>query len=173
LADRADLISLSELARRNRVRKQTVAKRVRGLEAQRLLKTRRKGRIVLVSAEAFDAAVRATENPAHSQRTPRPTAFHCHRARREGFAAERARLDLKDRLTRLVDAGEVERRQTDVFRRVRARMLRLAASVSAHLAAAPNERAARAILEAEVRTALTELAAEFARAAEAGIGKSS
>lgn len=160
-------VSVAELARLKGVSKQAVHKRVNRLAAEGLVSTRKQGRELHVNVAEFDRAVGETTDPAQALRNGKPattapdsnaSSYTAARAAREGYQAENARLDLEARLGRLVDRDEVDRRTFDTFRRLRDRLLAMPATICDRVAAAPDSRAVRTVLEEEIRALLTKLA---------------
>jgi hypothetical protein len=97
--------------------------------------------------------------------TPMGPNYAVERSRREAYQAENARLDLEERLGRLADMAEVEASTFDVMRRIRDRFLGMSSAVAGRCAAAPDERAIRAILDVEIRAILASMSEEFDRKA--------
>ncbi len=87
--------------------------------------------------------------------------YHDARAQREAFNAENARLDLEERLGRLIDKADVEASTMTVFRRLRDRLLSIPSTLADRLAAQPDARAVRVLLDTELRTMLETLATEL------------
>jgi DNA-binding MarR family transcriptional regulator len=111
-----DHVSLAELARLRGVSRQALAKRVDRLEARGALATIRGQRGErMISIAQFDRATEETTDavragngaPAESS----PKLAHA-QALRAGYAAEIARLDLDERLGRLLPIEDVERAMT-------------------------------------------------------------
>lgn len=89
------------------------------------------------------------------------SSYHRSRAEREAYQAENARLDLSERLGRLADKEDVERRTMTAFRKVRDRLLAFPATVADKLTVATDARSIRMILADEMRHLLEQLAAEL------------
>jgi hypothetical protein len=106
-----------------------------------------------ISVESSGAAIPPSPN------------YAVERTKREAYQAENARLDLEERLGRLADVGEVEANTFDVMRRIRDRFLGMSSAVAGRCAAAPDERAIRAILDEEIRAILAAMSEEFDRKA--------
>lgn len=187
----ADLwVSLAEAGRRQvpPVSRAAVSKRVGKLKELGRLTTRKGPRgEVLVNIVAYLRAVQEETDPAQALRNgtaplldgdddaavEAPAAgsegdanYHRSRAKREAFNAENARLDLEERLGRIADKDDVEHRTMQVFRKVRDRLLGMPAGLSERLAAQPDARAVRALLQTEIRHLLTTLADELDHMAE-------
>ena len=180
-------VSLAEAGRRQSppVSREAVRKRVERLQAAGRLTTRPGARgAVLVNIAAYLRAVREETDPAQALRNgstlfadtstgdddeaddASPAAsgsgYHDARAQREKINAEGARLDLEERLGRLVLKDDVERRTMQVMRTARDRLLGLPARLAEKLAAQPDARAVRAVLQTEIRRALEVLARDLA-----------
>lgn len=165
-------LSISEIARQRGVSKVAVHKRVKAFVAQGALATRPGPRnTVLVNVVAYDRLVKSETDPAQAlrnaaaepdapQQAPSP-GFAAHRAARESYQAENARLDLEERLGRLVDRDAVARTTMDVFRRFRDRMLSIPPRAADRLAALPDAAAIRAKLAEEIRRELEQFAARL------------
>lgn len=91
----------------------------------------------------------------------RDSSFSDNRSRHESFKAENARLDLEERLGKLVSVADVERHTMNVMRRVRDRLLGLPAQI------APDDMDYRARADREVRKVLNLLADELSEIANA------
>lgn len=173
-------VSLAEAGRRQTppVSREAVRKRVERLvEAGRLTTKPGPRGAVLVNIVAYLRAVSEETDPAQALRNgtapiaepdgdddeapPGSPAYHQSRATREAYQAENARLDLEERLDRFVDKDDAARRTQMLFRKVRDRGLQLPVRVADKLAAAPDVRAIRAILTAEIKAMFTALSAEF------------
>lgn len=132
---------------------------------------------VLVNIVALNRAIATETDPAQALRngsppeeagdepgdvtaplTAAPTGYHASRSQREAYQAENARLDLEERLLRLADKDDVERRTMATMRVLRDRLLALPATISDRLAAAPDARAVRTLLTNELRAVLEALA---------------
>lgn len=116
-------VSVSDLAARKGVTKQTIAEKVARLEAQGLLSTRPgKGRAKLVNLAEFDRAIGETgdairEMAAASARTSTPVVQPApdgadpilakEQARRVAYQADLAKLDLDERLGKLLPVEHV------------------------------------------------------------------
>jgi DNA-binding Lrp family transcriptional regulator len=116
------MLSISEIAQAAGVSKQAVSKRVARLEASGALKTQRgpRGRLLVNRAE-YDRAVGDTGDLAHAQAPAQDEApaatdpaaetasasYSREQAREKSYKAELARLDLDERLGKLVAADEV------------------------------------------------------------------
>ncbi len=178
-------LSVTALAGQRKTSKQAISKRLSSLANRGVpVETRKEGRELLVNVVSFDRAVGATEDPAQALRNgqadaappppattgggtdhePSSPSYTAARAARESYQAENARLDLEERIGRLIDRDEAERRTFTVFRRVRDGILSIAAVAAERIAAAPDSRAVRAILDEEIRRTLDRLAAELDRA---------
>jgi hypothetical protein len=173
MADDDDLwLSLTDVAARYGVTKAAISKRVKAFVAAGSLTTRPgPGGKVLVNIVAYDRLVKAETDPAQALRNGTVPAaepaddtmsgkggFHQHRAARESYQAENARLDLEERLGRLVDKEDVGRLTADIFRRFRDRMLSLPARLADRLAALPDAAAIRSRLNEEIRRELDHFA---------------
>lgn len=171
------------------VSKQAVSKRVASLVRAGRLATKPGPRnAVLINIVAFNRAVAEETDPAQALRNNRPpidllanaydeggegddepvrgggvesASYHSSRAKREAYQAENARLNLAERLEELVSREAVEQRTMEIFRHVRDRLLMLPTRSSERLAAAPDARAVKAILTAEIRRLLETLADEL------------
>ncbi|MBX6427160.1 MAG: helix-turn-helix transcriptional regulator [Variibacter sp.] len=171
-------LSVSALAKAKRISKQALSKRLGRLAG--VVSTRREGRELLVNVVEYDRATNEHTDPAQALRgnikpATAPSAgeeddagpsYTRSRALRETYQAENARLDLEERIGRLVDRAEVEHRVYNIFRRLRDRLLSLAPILSERVVAAPDARAARMIIDEEVRRMLDQLAAELDQEAE-------
>ncbi len=177
--------SLSEIAELKGVSTQAISKRVKKFRAEGLLQVRQDGSKIKVNLVEFDRLIGATTDPAQALRNPggiaQPTTttataapetvdaddgspkYSASRALRESYQAEGARLDLEERTGRLADKDEVEARTFGIFRRARDRFLSLPALCAGRVRGAPDDRAARAIMEEEVRKVLDALAADLDR----------
>lgn len=177
-------VSISELARIKRKSKQSVSKRVKKLVDGKVLTVRREGSEILVNIVAYDRAIGehtdpaqalrnpgldlgvaatdeappAATQPATDDRPPKSKGYLKHKETSAAYQAENDRLDLEDRLERTCDSGDVETRTFNVFRRLRDRLLSLPSICAPRVANASDERAARAILDEEVRKLLDALA---------------
>ena len=189
-ADAALWVPLAEAGRQQTppVSRAAASKRVKKLvEAGRLATRRGPQGSVLVNLAAYLRAVRDETDPAQDLRNGRalvaepddyddddlPTiggqeGYHKARARREVINAEGARLDLDERLGRLVSKDDVEARVSSVFRTMRDRLLGMPAGLSERLAAQPDARAVRALLTAEIRRVLEALATDLEHLDQAG-----
>ena len=188
-ADAALWVPLAEAGRQQTppVSRAAASKRVKKLvEAGRLATRRGPQGSVLVNLAAYLRAVRDETDPAQDLRNGRvlvaepaddddalPTiggqeGYHKARARREVINAEGARLDLDERLGRLVSKDDVEARVSSVFRTMRDRLLGMPAGLSERLAAQPDARAVRALLTAEIRRVLDALATDLEHLDQAG-----
>lgn len=178
-------VSLAEAGRRQNppVSREAVRKRVERLTADGRLTTRPGPRgSVLVNIAAYLRAVREETDPAQALRNRAPLlaeepedeastdggeapasggGYHDARARREAINAESARLDLEERLGALVMREDVERRIAQMLRIARDRLQGLPAALAEKLAAQPDARSIRAVLQTEIRRALEALASEF------------
>jgi DNA-binding MarR family transcriptional regulator len=186
-------VSISEAAKQQGVSRQAAHKRVEDLVANGRLSTRPGPRNTrLVNLAAYLRAVRDETDPAQYLRNrmdaplfDRPLAdpeveddetgdlpasdganYQRARAQREAFNAENARLDLEERRGALVDKDEVDRRQMEIFRRLRDRLLQLPATSAGRLAAQSDERAVRTMLDKDIRAVLERFANELDRMAE-------
>lgn len=181
-ADAALWVPLAEAGRQQTppVSRAAVSKRVKKLtEAGRLATRRGPQGSVLVNLAAYLRAVRDETDPAQDLRNGRTLldepagdgadepavggqeGYHKARARREVINAEGARLDLDERLGRLVSKEDVETRVSSVFRTLRDRLLGMPAGLSERLAAQPDARAVRALLTTEIRRLLESLATDL------------
>jgi hypothetical protein len=176
-------VSLAEAGRRQSppVSREAVRKRVASLVAAGRLATKPGARgAVLVNLVAYLRAVRDETDPAQDLRNGRAApqldagdgeddagaddtqpgggGYHQSRALRELYNAEGARLDLEERLGRIADREDVEHRTMQVFRMVRDRLLGMPAALSERIAAQPDARAVRALLQTEIRRTLANLA---------------
>lgn len=173
-------VAVAEIAKRSGTSRQAVHKNVRRWERDGQLSTKPGPRgTVLVNQVVYDRLRRTIADPAQDLRNPEldldddapapgedagaPTraSYHASRAEREAYQAENARLDLEERLGSLCDRDDVERRVMATFRRVRDSLLALPATVAERVAAAPDARAVRALLQAEFRRVLEALAADL------------
>ncbi|KRR16876.1 hypothetical protein [Bradyrhizobium retamae] len=187
-SDPALWVSISELARIKGKSKQAVSKRVKRLVESRALETKAgEGGEVMVNRVAYDRAVGETTDPAQALRNPglmvdgaeppaasrsaAPTdesqpksrGYLLHKETSAAYQAENDRLDLEDRLGRTCDRADVEARTFNVFRRVRDRLLSLPSICAPRVINAADERAARAIIDEEVRKVLDAAAKELDR----------
>lgn len=173
------------------VSRAAVSKRVKKLVAAGRLRTKA-GPMgsVLVNLAVFLRAVREETDPAQDLRNGRPEAppvfddgedrepasgggdanYHRSRARREAINAETARLDLDERLGTLLFQDDVDHRTTEVFRRLRDRLMGMPATLSERLAAQPDARAIRALLTTEFRKMLEAMASSLDATAETDEG---
>jgi hypothetical protein len=114
-------MSVSEVAAVKGVSKQAVSKRLQGLAGK--VTTRRNGRELQMNLAEYDRAVGSETDPSQALRnafqTVKTTAenpatsdtqniYSDERARREGYAAELARLDLEERIGKLLKVADVE-----------------------------------------------------------------
>jgi|GEM_PF-2249088 len=172
-------VSITQLAALKDVSKAAISKRVIKLENDGLIRTKREDGEKRVNLVEFDRAIGANTDPAQELRNPggiaQPTItppagssseqndpakpqYSASRALRESYDAENSRLDLEERLGRLVDKEEAEQRMFRVFRRARDRFLSMPAVVAPRIFNAPDERTARQIMDEEVRKLLAALA---------------
>ena len=182
--DAPDLwVSLAEAGRQQTppVSRAAVSKRVKKLvEAGRLQTRKGPQGSLLVNVVEYLRAVREETDPAQDLRNGRSATaapllqqpepeegpgsgtedpnYHRHRARREAINVENARLDLEERHGNLVFTDDVEHRTTEVFRRLRDRLMGMPATLAERLAAQPDARAVRALLTTEFRLMLEALA---------------
>lgn len=168
-------VTLTKAAEKRGVSKQAISKQVARLVAEGLLETRAgRGGTKLVNIVAYERLIAAETDPAQALRnstapvqppTDEPDdgspVYSTSRAQREAYQAEGARLDLEERLGRIVNADEIERRTVEAFRRTRDRLLGMPAQMAPALAAAGDERAIRMLLTAEIRKVLEGLADEL------------
>jgi hypothetical protein len=176
-------VSLAEAGRRQTppVSREAVRKRVEGLTKAGRLTTRPGPRgAVLVNIAAYLRAVRDETDPAQSLRNGTPlfdepagdadddeqgsgagSGYHDARAQREKINAESARLDLEERIGKLTLQDDIDRRTMQVWRTARDRMLAWPSRVADKVAAQPDARAVRAVLQDEVRRLLDSIAAAF------------
>jgi len=98
------------------------------------------------------------------------TGYLSARADRERFAAERARLDLLERLGLLVSSAEQYDRLVTAHRRMRDNLMLIAPRVSQRLAAETDPLRIEAILNETIRNHLNELSRAFAVDAAGGAG---
>lgn len=118
-------MSVSEAAQARGVSKQAISKRLKSLAGQ--VTTRQDGPRLLFNVVEYDRVTSANTDPAQALRNrdlpprddapaaPRAAAdnvaarvFSTQRARREGYDAENARLDLEERMGKLLRVEEVE-----------------------------------------------------------------
>jgi len=180
-------LSLTDVAAQKGVSKVAIHKRVKKFVGAGMLSTKPGPRgTVLVNIVAFDRLVADETDPAQALRNggeldldnesdgvaetvagandgpagkqPGAGSYASARADRESYQAENARLDLEERLDRLTDREEVARRQMDVFRRHRDRLLSIPARLQDRLASADDGQAIRMILTTEIRRELDGLA---------------
>ena len=172
---------MAEIGRRRGVSREAIRKRVGRWVAAGALTTKPGPRgAVLVNIVMFDRLAADDTDPSHQLRKTgkfaglaevddRPIdaevetgsgagTYANARADRESYQAENARLDLEERLGRLVDHEEVGRLQMDLFRRHRDRLLSVPARIQDRLAAAPDGPAMRQILTEELRRELESFA---------------
>lgn len=186
-------VTLTDAAAMQRppVSKQAVSKRVKALVAAGRLATKAGPRgSVLINIVAFNRAVAEETDPAQALRNGRApvellfvdedvddeaapigitdASYHSSRAKREAYQAENARLNLAERLEELVKRDDAEARTMEVFRRARDRFLMLPTRIAERLAAAPDARAVKSLLSADIRKLLDGLADELDHLAEAG-----
>lgn len=176
-------VPVAEIARRSGISRQAAQKNVRKWERDGALATKPGPRgTILVNQVVYDRLRRTIADPAQDLRNgkdgaldleddaptpgedagaPTRASYHASRAEREAYQAENARLDLEERLGSLCDRDDVERRVMATFRRVRDSLLALPATVAERVAAAPDARAVRALLQAEFRRVLEALAADL------------
>lgn len=184
-------VSLADAAKKQKVSRQAVHKRVGQLVADGRLTVRDGPRgTKLINLVAYRRAVNEETDPAQHLRNrtepelfgvadeedapapptgsgQRQSSYHDARAQREAFNAENARLDLEERRGNLVDRDEVDRRQMEIFRRLRDRLLQLPATSAPRLVSQPDERAVRVMLDKDIRSLLDKFADELDRMAEA------
>lgn len=181
-------VSISELARRKGKSKQAVSKRVKRLRDSGTITVREDGSEVLVNIVEYDRAIGETTDPAQALRnpgldilstslpsaaasedepTPRSKGYLAHKENSAAYQAENDRLDLEERLGRTCDRADVETRTFAVFRRLRDRLLSLPAICAPLVANASDERAARVILDGEIRKLLDALAKSLDRPEDA------
>lgn len=180
-------VSISELARLKGKSKQAISKRVKRLVESQALETRSgEGGEVLVNRVAFDRAVGENTDPAQLLRNPgleiaatapapvsqaggaddgqpKSRGYLQHKETSAAYQAENDRLDLEERLGRTCDRADVEARTFNVFRRLRDRLLSLPSICAPRVANAVDERAARLIIDEEVRKLLDALANDLDR----------
>lgn len=181
-SDPALWVPISELARIKGKSKQAISKRVKRLVDSQMLETRAgEGGQVLVNRVAYDRAVGEMTDPAQALRNPgleiegadaaapppsspadeppaKSKGYLAHKETSAAYQAENDRLDLEERLGRICDKAEVEARTFNVFRRLRDRLLSLPSICAPRVANAVDERAARLIIDEEVRKLLDALA---------------
>jgi hypothetical protein len=182
-------VSLAEAGRSQTppVSRAAVSKRVKKLVDAGRLKTR-KGPMgsLLVNLVEYLRAVKDETDPAQDLRngrvttplledpadndspaeTPGDANYHRSRARREAINAENSRLDLEERLGNILFRDDVERRTTEVFRKLRDRLLGMPATLSERLASQPDAAAVRAMLTTELRKTLDGFAKSLENMAE-------
>jgi DNA-binding MarR family transcriptional regulator len=170
-------LSISELAKVKGVTKQTISERVSKLEREELITTRAgKGKSKLINVAEYDRALGETSDLSKQQgartkealagsagghnepRGAASAAFTQQQTLRAGYDAEMKRLDLEERLGNLCDRADVESRTFSIFRRVRDRLLSLPSISAPRLANAVDQRAARAILDEDIRKVLDAMA---------------
>jgi hypothetical protein len=178
-------LSLSQIAQLKKVSIEAISKRVKRFVADNLIEVKQDGREKKVNLVVYDRLIGANTDPAQALRNPggiaQPTTtvasdpapptpddpakpqYSASRALRESYDAENSRLDLEERLKRLGDMGEVEARTFRVFRRARDRFLSLSAVCAPRVFNASDERAARQIMDEEVRKLLAGLADDLDR----------
>lgn len=182
-------VPVAEAARRQAppISRAAMHKRVANLRAAGRLSTQPGPRgTVLVNIVALNRAIAAETDPAQELRNRRAPAtlldvdddgdaaddtaalpgagganYHKSRAEREAYQAENARLDLDERLDRLTDKADVERRTMTAFRKLRDRLLSFPATVADRAASAPDVTAVRNLLATEMRRMLDHLANEL------------
>ncbi len=183
----ADLwVSISELARIKGKSKQGVSKRVKRLVDSGMLQTTPDGAEIKVNIVAYNRAIGEHTDPAQALRNPgldigatddatatppapnedsapRSKGYLLHKETSAAYQAENDRLDLEERLERTCDRADVEGRTFNVFRRLRDRMMSLPSICAPRVANASDERAARMILDEEVRKLLDALAKDLDR----------
>jgi len=177
-------VTLAEAARLQKppVSRAAMHKRVNKLKAAGRLSTKAGDRgTVLVNLVELQRAVRDETDPAQALRNGRDDAddtdegdgksggdasYHKSRARREAFNAENSRLDLEERLGNIMFRDDVERRTTEVFRKLRDRLMGLPATLSERLAAQPDAVAVRGVMATELRKVLENFAKDLDRMAE-------
>lgn len=96
--------------------------------------------------------------------------YHRERAKRERYNAHLAKLEVFRLKGQLIDAQEVESRQAEVSRRVRAALLSLPNRLGPVLAAEADAAAVSRMLEAELNQVLQALARELRSHAQAATG---
>ena len=141
------------------------------------------GSEILVNRVAYDRAIGETTDPAQALRNPglevatadasppaaqttgegqpKSKGYLLHKETSAAYQAENDRLDLEERLERTCDRADVENRTFNVFRRLRDRLLSLPSICAPRVANASDERAARLILDEEVRKLLDALAGDL------------
>jgi DNA-binding Lrp family transcriptional regulator len=180
-------VSISELARIKGKSKQGVSKRVKRLVDSQLIETRAgEGGEVLVNRVAYDRAIGEHTDPAQALRNPgidiggpeasalstspaaaaddapsKSKGYLAHKETSAAYQAENDRLDLEERLQRTCDRADVENRTFNVFRRLRDRLMSLPSICAPRVVNATDERAARVILDEEVRKLLDALAKDL------------
>jgi hypothetical protein len=173
-------VSISKLALIKNVSKQAISKRVKKFESDGLIRVLEQDGEKKINLVEFDRLIGANTDPAQALRNPGGIAqpsmpltaappaadqadlakpqYSASRALRESYDAENSRLDLEERLKRLVDKQEAEQRIFRIFRRARDRFLSLSAVAAPRIFNAPDERTARQIMDEEVRNRLLALA---------------
>ncbi|MBA5779516.1 winged helix-turn-helix transcriptional regulator [Stappia sp. F7233] len=168
-------LSIAAIARQKGVSKQAVSKRVARYVEDGLLETRRAGRETHVNLVVYDRLVGEMTDPAQELRNggggeTLPAgdegSYNKAKARRENYRAESERLDLEERIGNLVKRDEVEDRIFLLFRRVRDRLIGFPAIVAPRVAAAPDARSVRNILDEEMRSILQQASELVASQAE-------
>lgn len=169
----APWVSVTELAKLRGVSAAAISKRVKRLREGSGLETSGQGRSLRINLAHFDRLVGETSDPAQELRNPSGKAtgpddgagangsYSTERARREGYQAENARLDLEERLGRIASMEEVDRRNYAAARRARDRLLGLPGRLADKVISAPDARAVRMMLDKEIRAVLAKLAAEL------------
>jgi DNA-binding MarR family transcriptional regulator len=113
-------IAISDLARERQVDKSAISRRVARLEQLGLISTKRMGKTKLVNLAEFNHAIAATVDavresngrggvaPEAGTAAPADPVLAQQQARRAGYDAELKRLDLEERLGRIVERADVE-----------------------------------------------------------------
>ena len=121
----------------------------------------RNGRMVPATMPVDEDDDEDVVEPELSRPSEAPSSYHKSRAERALYQAENERLDLAERLNRLTDKDDVERRTMTAFRKVRDRLLAFPSTVADRVASAPDARAVKTLLAAEMRRMLEQLADEL------------
>ena len=108
---------------------------------------------------SFEAARRPVVNQAAVKTS---SAFQQARSLKEGFLAQLTQLEYQRKAGELVALSDVEKEWSSVMSTIRNRMLLLPAKLAPKLAALTDPRECHEVIDAEIRSALAQLAEEAA-----------
>jgi DNA-binding transcriptional ArsR family regulator len=178
-------MSITDIAKAKGKSKQAISKRVNKLAESGAITVRREGTSVLVNLVEYDRATKEHTDPAQALRNPglaidglapppadepdenaepQTRGYLKHKEVRAAYGAENDRLDLDERLLKLVDKADTEHRVFNIFRRLRDRILSVPAICAPRVAHVTDERAVKTIIDDELRKVLTALAADLDKA---------